>query len=210
MNFINSLKYNIPNALNLVSLAMPISIGYGVLSSLGPVSGIIGLIASFLISVFVGGKTGMIRTPIASITIIVAIAISEIEYEGIQKIQLAIFTIILVGIIQIIIGKLDLGKFVKLLPYSLVKGIVISSGILLIVKSTQKIFDFNHLMNSSNLTILVLLSSIIIFLIVIESKFKKIPAILFAIIISSAICYWFKLDLILLNYSNIIEFTSYI
>tara|TARA_Y100000385_G_scaffold242156_1_gene258967 strand:+ start:1003 stop:2574 length:1572 start_codon:yes stop_codon:yes gene_type:complete len=207
MNFINSLKYNIPNALNLVSLAMPISIGYGVLSSLGPVSGIIGLIASFLISVFVGGKTGMIRTPIASITIIVAIAISEIEYEGIQKIQLAIFTIILVGIIQIIIGKLDLGKFVKLLPYSLVKGIVISSGILLIVKSTQKIFDFNHLMNSSNLTILVLLSSIIIFLIVIESKFKKIPAILFAIIISSAICYWFKLDLILLNYSNIIEFT---
>jgi SulP family sulfate permease len=207
LKFLNSLKQNILNALNVVALALPISIGYGILSGLGPIAGIIGLLASLIISIFIGAKTGMIRTPIASITIIVAIAISEIEYEGAQKIQLAIFTFILAGIIQIIIGKLDLGKFVKLMPYSLVKGVMIASGILLMAKSIQKIFDFNHLLNSSNLRLLILSISILLFLIIIEKKYKKFPAILFAIIIPSLICYWFKLDFITLDYSNVIEFT---
>ena len=103
-------------SLNLVALSIPVCIGFGEISGLGALSGVIGLVIALLLGVLMKGADGIIRTPLISLTLIISLIISESEFPQEYKIVLIFYSIILAGFIQVAIGKLGLSKYVKLIP----------------------------------------------------------------------------------------------
>ncbi len=186
-------------------VALPISIAFAIASGVSPEKGIItAVIAGFLISalggshVQVGGPTG------AFIVIVYGI----VEQFGIQGL---IISTILAGCMLIAMGLFKLGTIIKFMPYPIIIGF--TSGIAVVIFSSQiqdifglvipedvpsnfveKFIVFGKYFHTIN-WIAVAIAVFTILMIVFMPKInKKIPGTLVALIITTLIVYFFKLD----------------
>ena len=110
-------------------LMLPISMGFGVMTGLGPVAGLHGSIAVGLFSAIFGGTRGLIVGP--NIFAVIAMAIIVTKYT--TTIGEALTAAMLAGVIQIILGMLKFGRYMSYMPYSLLAGFFTAAGILLIL-----------------------------------------------------------------------------
>ena len=108
-------------------LMLPISMGFGVMTGLGPVAGLHGSIAVGLFSAIFGGTRGLIVGP--NIFAVIAMAIIVTKYT--TTIGEALTAAMLAGVIQIILGMLKFGRYMSYMPYSLLAGFFTAAGILL-------------------------------------------------------------------------------
>ncbi len=110
----------------LVSAVMmvPVALGFGALSGLGPVSAFYGAIAVGFFTAAFGGAAPMISGPSALITIFTAIIVSSYADSLTEA-----FTIVMMsGLIQIGFGLLRLGRFANWLPFPVVRGVFVGVG----------------------------------------------------------------------------------
>ncbi len=182
-------------SLNLVALSIPVCIGFGEISGLGALSGVIGLVIALLLGVLMKGADGIIRTPLISLTLIISLIISESEFPQEYKIVLIFYSIILAGFIQVAIGKLGLSKYVKLIPLPVINGALSSMGFLGMSLSISHIFNFDVIESSYNLQTLIIVVLSITTAILFERNFKKVPSLLMALIIPTIICLGFGFSL---------------
>ena len=113
-------------------MALPVAMGYGVLSGLGPVAGLHGAVAVGLFAALFGGTRGIIYGPNIFIAIPMAVVVAEYATSMAEAASAGI----LAGIIQIVFGLLGLGRYVAYIPYSLSSGFFTAFGILIIVKQS--------------------------------------------------------------------------
>ena len=97
---------------------LPISMGFGVMTGLGPVAGLHGSIAVGLFSAIFSGTRGLIVGP--NIFAVIAMAIIVTKYT--TTIGEALTAAMLAGVIQIILGMLKFGRYMSYMPYSLLAG----------------------------------------------------------------------------------------
>ena len=106
---------------------LPISMGFDVMTGLGPVAGLHGSIAVGLFSAIFSGTRGLIVGP--NIFAVIAMAIIVTKYT--TTIGEALTAAMLAGVIQIILGMLKFGRYMSYMPYSLLAGFFTAAGILL-------------------------------------------------------------------------------
>ena len=109
-------------------LMLPLAIGYGAISGLGPVAGLYGAIAVAFFTAVFGGTRGLISGP----GVFSAVAMSIVVAEYTSTIAEALTVAMLSGLIQVAFGILGLGRYVSYLPYSVFSGFFTAAGILLI------------------------------------------------------------------------------
>lgn len=118
-------------------VALPLALAFGVSSGLGPSAGLYGAIfVSFFAALF-GGTNTQISGPTAPMTAVSMVVIAGIvaSFEGdIAKALPAILTIfLLAGLIQVGLGFLGLGKYIKYIPYPVVSGFMTAIGVIILV-----------------------------------------------------------------------------
>jgi SulP family sulfate permease len=118
-------------------VALPLALAFGVSSGLGPSAGLYGAIfVSFFAALF-GGTNTQISGPTAPMTAVSMVVIAGIlaAFEGdINKALPAILTVfLLAGIMQIGLGFLGLGKYIKYIPYPVVSGFMTAIGVIILV-----------------------------------------------------------------------------
>lgn len=111
---------------------MPVAMGYGILSGLGPVAGLYGAVAVGLLAGAFGGTRGLVYGP----NILIAIPMSVVVAEYATSLAEAATAGILAGLIQILFGLLGLGRYVSYVPLSLTSGFFTAFGILIIIKQS--------------------------------------------------------------------------
>ena len=105
-------------------MMVPVALGFGVLSGLGPVAAFYGAITVGLFTAVLGGAAPMISGPSAIVTIFTAVIIGSYADSMAEA-----FTIVmLAGLMQILFGVLRLGRFVNWLPFSVVRGVFVGVG----------------------------------------------------------------------------------
>ena len=105
-------------------MMVPVALGFGVLSGLGPVAAFYGAITVGLFTAVLGGAAPMISGPSAIVTIFIAVIIGSYADSMAEA-----FTIVmLAGLMQILFGVLRLGRFVNWLPFSVVRGVFVGVG----------------------------------------------------------------------------------
>lgn len=118
-------------------VALPLALAFGVSSGMGPSAGLYGaIIISFFAALF-GGTNTQISGPTAPMTAVSMVVIQDIvaNFDGdIEKALPSILIIFfLAGIIQIILGIIGIGKYIRYIPYPVVSGFMTAIGVIIIV-----------------------------------------------------------------------------
>jgi SulP family sulfate permease len=118
-------------------VALPLALAFGVSSGLGPSAGLYGAIfVSFFAALF-GGTNTQISGPTAPMTAVSMVVIAGIvaAFDGdISNALPAILTVfLLAGLMQIGLGLIGLGKYIKYIPYPVVSGFMTAIGLIILL-----------------------------------------------------------------------------
>ncbi|WP_194851663.1 SulP family inorganic anion transporter [Nonlabens antarcticus] len=118
-------------------VALPLALAFGVQSGMGAIAGLYGAIfIGFFASLF-GGTNTQISGPTAPMTAVSMVIIAGIVQanEGVLENALpAILAVFLMaGLMQVSLGALRLGKYIKYIPYPVVSGFMTGIGVIILV-----------------------------------------------------------------------------
>ena len=118
-------------------VALPLALAFGVSSGLGPSAGLYGAIfVSFFAALF-GGTPTQISGPTAPMTAVSMVFIAEIlaNFEGdvAKALPTILGVFLLAGLIQIVLGFIGLGKYIRYIPYPVVSGFMTAIGVIILV-----------------------------------------------------------------------------
>jgi len=198
----------------VVSVALvPEAIAFSFIAGVSPMVGLYTAFILGLITSLIGGKPGMISGATGAVAVVfvgLAIKTSEtLSYAGATGtelmegvLQYILFASILAGLMQIGVGLLKLGKFIRLVPQPAMYGFV--NGLAIVIAMAQ--FKFFEGSNISMYLFVVLTMLIMYFL---PKLTKAIPGGLFAIVTISLGVYFLKIDTITIGTLNTIpQFTN--
>jgi SulP family sulfate permease len=118
-------------------VALPLALAFGVSSGLGPSAGLYGAIFIGFFAAIFGGTSTQISGPTAPMTavsMIVVAGIVAINDGNLEKALPAILTVfLLAGLMQVGLGLLGLGKYIKYIPYPVVSGFMTAIGVIILL-----------------------------------------------------------------------------
>lgn len=125
----NSVKNDVFGGITAAVVALPLALAFGVASGAGATAGLYGaIILGFFASLF-GGTSTQISGPTGPMTVVTAAAIAAFPNDF----QSVVTVIFLSGIIQISLGMIKIGKWVKYIPYPVISGFMSGIGIIIII-----------------------------------------------------------------------------
>lgn len=118
-------------------VALPLALAFGVSSGLGPSAGLYGAIFISFFAAFFGGTPTQISGPTAPMTavsMVIIAGIIAVNDGSVEKALPAILTVfLLAGFMQIGLGLIGLGKYIRYIPYPVVSGFMTAIGVIIIV-----------------------------------------------------------------------------
>lgn len=126
----SNLQGDIYGGLTAGVVALPLALAMGVASGLGPIAGLYGAIFVGFFAALFGGTESQVSGPTGPMTVVVAgLAASLAASAGGEGNLSMIFTAILLGgLIQIGLGVLRLGEYIRLVPYPVISGFMSGIG----------------------------------------------------------------------------------
>ncbi len=118
-------------------VALPLALAFGVSSGLGPSAGLYGAIFVGFFAALFGGTNTQISGPTAPMTAVSMVVIAGIiaAFDGdVNKALPAILTVfLLAGFMQVGLGLIGLGKYIRYIPYPVVSGFMTAIGVIILV-----------------------------------------------------------------------------
>ncbi|MFL1894364.1 SulP family inorganic anion transporter [Aquimarina sp. 2-A2] len=135
--FFRHLKGDIFGGLTSGVVALPLALAFGVSSGLGPSAGLYGAIfISFFAALFGGTNTQISgpTAPMTAVSMVVIAGIIAVNDGDVTKALPAILTVfVLAGLIQIGLGALGVGKYIKYMPYPVISGFMTAIGLMILI-----------------------------------------------------------------------------
>jgi SulP family sulfate permease len=130
----NNLRGDIFGGVTAAVIALPMALAFGVASGAGPAAGLYGAILVGLFASLFGGSPTLISEPTGPMTVIFTAVIAKLIATNPENGMAMAFTVVIMaGLFQILFGAMRLGKYVTLMPYSVVSGFMSGIGIILII-----------------------------------------------------------------------------
>ncbi len=115
-------------------IALPMALAFGVASGAGAEAGLYGAILVGLFAALFGGSPTLISEPTGPMTVVfTAVITTLVASDPEQGMAMAFTVVIMAGMFQILFGLMRLGKYVTLMPYTVVSGFMSGIGIILII-----------------------------------------------------------------------------
>ena len=118
-------------------VALPLALAFGVSSGLGPSAGLYGAIFISFFAALFGGTNTQISGPTAPMTAVsmVVIAAIIVANDGsVEKALPIILTVfLLAGLMQIALGMLGIGQYIRFIPYPVVSGFMTAIGVIILI-----------------------------------------------------------------------------
>ena len=146
----NNLRGDFFGGLTAAIVALPLALAFGVSSGAGPTAGLYGAICVGFFAALFGGTPSQISGPTGPMTVVMAGILSASNGDVVMTPAIAFTIVMLGGLFQIIFGVLKLGKWITLMPYTVISGfmsgigaiiILLQLGPLLGVESGGKVID---------------------------------------------------------------------
>ena len=115
-------------------IALPMALAFGVASGAGAEAGLYGAILVGLFAALFGGSPTLISEPTGPMTVVFTAVIAKlIASDPVNGTAMAFTVVVMAGLFQILFGIMRLGKYVTLMPYSVISGFMSGIGIILII-----------------------------------------------------------------------------
>ncbi len=136
-SFFSNLKGDAFGGITAGIVALPLALAFGVSSGLGPEAGLYGAIFISFFAALFGGTATQISGPTAPMTAVSMVIIAGIVAANdgsVEKALPAILTVfLLAGLIQIGLGLIGLGKYIRYIPYPVVSGFMTAIGVIILL-----------------------------------------------------------------------------
>ena len=184
-----SIKDDVFSGLTVALALVPEAVAFAFVAGISPIVGLYGAFMMGLITAIFGGRPGMISGATGALAVVMVSLIKEGNELGADMgLQYLFATLVLTGIIQAAAGFFKLGKFVRMIPHSVMMGFVNGLAIVIFMSQLGMFKTNGEWMTGEALWTmlgLVLLTMGIMF--GLPKLTKKVPAALIAIISVSLI-----------------------
>ena len=207
INFTLDPKKDILSGLTVALALVPEAVAFAFVAGIDPLVGLYGAFIMGLVTALFGGRPGMISGATGAMAVVMVHMIQKGNQVGLNLenpidnlgLQWLFITLLLVGVIQIAAGIFKLGKFVRLIPHSVMMGFVNGLAIVIFLSQLNLFKQTNNgissWMNGSDLLIMTSLVGLTMLIMYILPKLtKKIPAALVAIIMVASITILAKIE----------------
>ncbi|HBK24757.1 MAG TPA: sodium-independent anion transporter, partial [Planktothrix sp. UBA10369] len=133
INF-NNLRGDLFGGLTASIVSLPLALAFGVASGVGPVAGLYGAVCIGLFAALFGGTPTLISEPTGPMTVVMTTIVASFMAKDPDNGLAMAFTVVMIaGLFQIVFGVFKLGKYITLMPYSVISGFMSGIGIILII-----------------------------------------------------------------------------
>jgi SulP family sulfate permease len=203
----DNLRGDIFGGLTAAVVSLPLALAFGVASGAGAIAGLYGAVCVGFFAALFGGTPTLISEPTGPMTVVMTAVVASLTAKNPELgLPMAFTVVMLAGIFQILFGIFKMGKYITLMPYSVISGFMSGIGVILIILqippflgqaapkggvlgTVQKIPELLSNINPPE-AILGAITLAIIFLM--PSKFKRfVPPQLLALVIGTLISLFF-------------------
>jgi MFS superfamily sulfate permease-like transporter len=125
---LNSLKADLPAAIVVMLVALPLCLGIAVASGAPPLTGIVAGVVGGIVVPLISRSQLSVSGPAAGLVAIVLAGVSSLGLEAFAA------AVVIAGVLQLALGALRAGRVASWFPSSVVTGMLAAIGVLLILK----------------------------------------------------------------------------
>ena len=181
-----SVKNDILSGITVALALVPEAVAFAFVAGVSPVVGLYGAFMMGLITSIFGGRPGMISGATGAMAVVMVHLVKEGNTLGgsdAAGLQYLFFTLLLTGGIQMLAGVLRLGKFVRMIPHSVMMGFVNGLAIVIFISQLGMFKSQGEWLEGSALMVMIsLVIATMAIMFVLPILTKKIPAALTAIL----------------------------
>lgn len=190
-----TLKSDLLSGLTVALALVPEAVAFSFVAGVDPLTGLYSAFIIGLITSLLGGRPGMISGATGALAVV---AVSLVANHGVEYLY---FTVILMGIFQILAGLLRVGKFVRLIPHSVMLGFV--NGLAIVIFLAQ-LAQFKFLDSATNTLrwlektdMIVMISLVALTMLIIQflpKLTRAVPSSLAGILVTTGIVYFGNIE----------------
>lgn len=131
-----NLKGDLSGGLVAGVVALPLALAFGVQSGLGAAAGLYGAIAIGILAALFGGTPTQASGPTGPMTVVSAALVgAAVAYaNGLERaLPIIVVTFLLGGALQIVLGLLNVARYIKFFPYPVISGFMSGVGLIIIL-----------------------------------------------------------------------------
>jgi SulP family sulfate permease len=130
----NNLRGDLFGGVTTAIISLPMALTFGVASGAGAAAGLYGAILVGLFAALFGGTPTLISEPTGPMTVIMTAVVTAMMARYPETGLSMAFTVVMIaGVFQMVLGGLRLGKYITLMPYSVISGFMSGIGVILII-----------------------------------------------------------------------------
>ncbi|MGY8950391.1 MAG: SulP family inorganic anion transporter [Flavobacteriales bacterium] len=131
-----NVKDDILSGLTVALALVPEAVAFAFVAGISPIIGLYGAFMMGLVTAIFGGRPGMISGATGALAVVMVHLIKEGNDMGDGLgLQFLFATLILAGLFQVFAGVLKMGKFVRMIPHSVMMGFV--NGLAIVIFTSQ-------------------------------------------------------------------------
>lgn len=143
-NPFKNFKNDIPASVVVFFVALPLCLGIALASGAPPFAGLIaGIIGGIVVGSISGSNIG-VSGPAAGLASIVALAIKDFGGLDNGGFEILLVAVVMSGVIQIVLGLLKAGIIGYYFPSSVIKGMLVGIGVIIISKQIPHFFGLDE------------------------------------------------------------------
>lgn len=129
-----NLRGDLFGGLTTAIVSLPLALAFGVASGAGAIAGLYGAVCVGFFAALFGGTPTLISEPTGPMTVVMTAVVAGLTASNPENgLAMAFTVVMLAGVFQIVFGALKLGKYVTLMPYSVISGFMSGIGVILII-----------------------------------------------------------------------------
>ena len=130
----NNLRGDLFGGITTAIVSLPLALTFGVASGAGAAAGLYGAVIVGLFAALFGGTSTLISEPTGPMTVVMtAIVTAMIATNPDNGLAMAFTVVMIAGLVQVLLGLLRLGRYITLMPYSVISGFMSGIGVILII-----------------------------------------------------------------------------
>jgi SulP family sulfate permease len=127
-------------------VALPLALAFGLQSGLGAAAGLYGAIFISIFAAWFGGTPTQISGPTAPMTavsmVVVASIVATAEGDLNRALPIILLVFLFAGIIQILLGIMKVGQYIRYIPYPVVSGFMTGIGVIIIITQVLPLIGY--------------------------------------------------------------------
>ncbi len=148
MQFVNGLHFrnvkgDLFGGITAAVVALPLALAFGVSSGAGAIAGLYGAIIVGFFAALFGGTPSQISGPTGPMTVVMGTVFTTLVAGNPDNIPVAFTVVFLGGLFQILFGLMRLGKYITLMPYTVISGFMSGIGGIIILLQVGPFFGHN-------------------------------------------------------------------